>query len=132
MYEFIDIISNKTGTAIENKSRKSNRNTHHNAYTSSLGLHRALWNGLLSKSISGLVALQAFPKSPTATALVEQFSTPHDQGITYGQRLYGFFLPPETGNYIFAASCTDECMLSLSKTDEETKKDTIITHNAGR
>lgn len=105
-------------------------NTTHINYT--LGLHRGIWNGLSSKTIKAMTSLKSYPKAPHVSYIVDQFSTPRDKGIKYGQRLYGYFVPPESGNYIFAASCTDECKLSLSNTDEESKKDVIISHDAGR
>lgn len=91
-----------------------------------------MWTGLTAKNIKGMTGLPTYPKKPTAAYVIDQFSTPRDQGLRYGQRLFGYFVPPETGNYIFAASCTDECKLLLSQTDEEEKKDAIITHDASR
>ena len=91
-----------------------------------------MWTGLTAKNIKSLTSLKSYPRSPAASYIVDSFSTPRDEGLKYGQRLHGYFVPPESGNYIFAASCTDECKLSLSKSDEESKKDVIISHEAGR
>ena len=103
-----------------------------NSKISPLGLRRAMWTGMRAQNLQTLFSLPTYPKTPVAQYTIEQFSTPRDQNLKYGQRLFGFFLPPETGNYIFAASCTDECKLYLSKNDEEGKRQEIIQHEAGR
>ena len=91
-----------------------------------------MWTGLTAKSIKALTSLKSYPKSPAAEYIIDTFSTPRDEGLKYGQRLHGYFVPPDTGGYIFAASCTDECKLYLSKSDEQDRKDLIISHEAGR
>ena len=69
-----------------------------------------------------------YPEKPSTYYIIDKFSSPREKGSKYGQRIYGYFLPPESGSYMFAASCSDECKLLLSKTDEERKKEEIINH----
>ncbi|XP_065646452.1 uncharacterized protein LOC100203116 isoform X33 [Hydra vulgaris] len=95
------------------------------------GLRRSMWTNLPTKDIAGLTSLKSYPKYPAASYVIDQFATPHDEGLQYGQRVYGYLIPPESGNYIFGTSCSDECKLLLSKNDEEDKKDIIIKHEPG-
>lgn len=77
--------------------------------------------------IKELTSLKAFPSNPTVSLTTQRFSTPRDRGMRYGQRVYGYFVPPETGNYIFAVSCTNNCDLLMSKNELEEKKEVILT-----
>lgn len=94
------------------------------------GLYRSLWTDLSKDGIEGMTSLKSYPNNPEASLYVQKFATPHDNGMRYGQRVYGYFVPPESGNYIFGTSCTDECKLLLSKTDKEEKKEEIISRDA--
>ena len=88
-----------------------------------------MWTNLKGSGIKGLTSLKTFPNAPSVSLTTQRFSTPRDTGMKYGQRLYGYFVPPETGNYIFAVSCTNECDLLLSKSEQEEKKEKILTRD---
>lgn len=92
-----------------------------------IGLHRDMWTNLRMNGIKNLTSLKSFPNTPSVSLTTQRFSTPRDTGMKYGQRLYGYFVPPETGNYIFAVSCTNECDLMMSKSDLAEKKEVILT-----
>ena len=89
-----------------------------------------MWINVDKKSIKNLTMLKSFPNLPSVSLTTQHFSTPRDVGMKYGQRIYGYFVPPENGDYIFAVSCTNDCNLLLSKSDLEEKKDTIITRDS--
>jgi hypothetical protein len=70
-------------------------------------------NGL---TIQDLTSLPAYPFSPDARAIlnVTVFPTPVSLTTTYGEKVYGFFIPPLTGDYVFWIAADDAGELYLS------------------
>lgn len=58
-----------------------------------------------------------FPDHPDRIEIISTFETPSNFGDGYGQRVYGWLEPPETGNYIFYLSSDDSSELYLSEDD---------------
>ena len=79
-------------------------------------------------NIKSFTTIPNYPQKPTDVSSLEKFSTPREKGRKFGQRVRGFFTAPHNGPYMFAVSCSDECKLFLSPTDEEEKKSLIIEH----
>ena len=59
----------------------------------------------------------SFPDQPAGTNLLAEFEAPTDVADSYGQRVRGFLLPPNTGDYTFWIASDDYSALYLS-TDE--------------
>lgn len=89
---------------------------------------RELWEPLIVNSIKSFTSIPNYPQKPTYISNIDKFSTPREKGKKFGQRIKGFFTAPQSGPYMFAVSCSDECKLFLSQTDEEEKKSLIIDH----
>lgn len=92
----------------------------------------------LPQDLNGMAALNAspkFPDEPDARDSIEDFDAPFNIGDYYGQRIRGWFLPPQNGDYTFYSSCDDDCELFVSKDDDPMNKKMILsqedwsTHN---
>jgi hypothetical protein len=70
-----------------------------------------------SGQLSELLNDPSFPDQPSSTNLLAEFEAPTDVADSYGQRVRGFLLPPNTGNYTFWIASDDYSALYLS-TDE--------------
>ncbi|PYJ84239.1 MAG: hypothetical protein DME22_13545, partial [Verrucomicrobia bacterium] len=82
------------------------------------GLLREVWTGIPGTAVSDLTNNPAYPDNPTSTNYVTDFfEAPINIDDSYGQRMHGFILPPQTGSYTFWISSDDNSTLFLS-TDE--------------
>ncbi len=90
------------------------------------GLKREVWTGLpAGQALGDLTNWLYFPHSPDQTGYVQNFKAPTGFGENYGQRLSGFVIPPESGNYTFWIASDDGGELSLSSDASATNKKTI-------
>jgi len=80
---------------------------------------REVWQGLPGTIVSDLTSSPNYPGNPTSTNLVTgYFEAPIDVLDQYGQRMHGYLVPPQTGNYTFWIASDDGGELWLS-TDED-------------
>lgn len=72
-----------------------------------------IWEGWCGSRIEDLKRNRHFPLYPSVKAnLTRFFAQWFETG--YGERIFGYLHPPETGNYTFAVSCDDNCEVWLS------------------
>ena len=91
------------------------------------GLIREVYNN--STTIFSVEALKRnpkYPQSPDSYGTINVFDAPHNVAEHYGQRIRGWFIAPETGNYTFYSSCDDFCELYLSNDTDSKNKVLII------
>ncbi|MCW1914010.1 PA14 domain-containing protein [Luteolibacter sp. GHJ8] len=94
------------------------------------GLKREVWTGLPGgQALSGLTNWLYFPYSPDLTGYTHNFKAPTGYGENYGQRLSGYVIPPETGNYTFWIASDDAGQLSLSSDANPANRKVIGTVN---
>jgi len=70
------------------------------------------------------------PASTNAAAFLNYlaaFETPSGQGVNYAERVSGFFLPPQTGDYVFFVASDDDSDLFLSTDANPANKHLIAT-----
>ena len=60
-----------------------------------------MWLNMDGFSIKSLLRNAMFPSTPDLRTLAHNFEEPPNLGESYASRLYGWFAPPETGNYQF-------------------------------
>ncbi len=82
------------------------------------GLTRNLYNGIGGDAVLNLTRSPLFPDRPTDTSVLSEFEAPSNVGDNYGQRLWGYVIPPLTGNYRFWIASDDESELRLSLDDQ--------------
>ena len=67
------------------------------------GLVREVFTNL-KRDLTGMPSLNAdpkFPDEPDAKDNIDDFDAPFNIGDHYGQKISGWFLAPQTGNYVF-------------------------------
>ncbi len=95
------------------------------------GVLREVYEGIAGTTIPDLTNSPAYPNSPTSTNYVTDFfEAPINAADYYGQRIRGFVIPPQTGNYVFWISSDDDGSLYLS-TDESPANKQLIAYVAG-
>lgn len=76
---------------------------------------REVYTGISGGTISDLTNHWSYPNSPSFTNwITDAFEAPANYADNYGQRLRGYIVPPETGNYVFWISSDDYSELWLS------------------
>jgi hypothetical protein len=72
------------------------------------------WLNLPGTAVSDLTSNANYPSNPDSSTFVDAFQSPADWADNYGQRLWGWLKPPETGDYTFWIAGDDEQQLWLS------------------
>ncbi|MFM1942668.1 MAG: hypothetical protein RI897_1650 [Verrucomicrobiota bacterium] len=87
---------------------------------------REVWTGIGGTSVSDLTSNPSYPNNPSSTNLVtDYFESPTDVLENYGQRMHGYVVPPQSGNYTFWIASDDGGELWLS-TDEDPANARVI------
>lgn len=69
-------------------------------------------------------------RAPDFSAAVTQFGGPWGARDNYSSRIFGFFIPPSNGNYVFFVASDDQSNLYLS-TDDQPANKKLIAQEAG-
>lgn len=77
--------------------------------------------------VADLIAHPSFPSQPTSEAILNDFEAPTNVAENYGQRVRGFVLPPQTGDYVFWLASDDGGALFLSTDESPANKVEIAT-----
>jgi len=78
------------------------------------GIRREVFNAVNGLTVADLTNSARFPKQPSSFAIRSSFEAPRDVGDNYGQRMRGYIVPPETGDYTFWIASDDASTLLLS------------------
>jgi len=71
-----------------------------------------------------------YTNPPTLVNYLASFETPSGQGDNYAERVSGFFIPPESANYVFFVAADDDSDLFLSTDANPTNKHLIAQETA--
>jgi PKD repeat protein/glucose/arabinose dehydrogenase len=82
------------------------------------GLLRQFWNGVSGSLVSDLTANANYPNSPSGSNIITSFQGPTAFGNSYGTRVRGYIVVPQTGNYTFTLTSDDQSILYLSPNAE--------------
>lgn len=94
------------------------------------GITREWWSGITGSLVTNLTGNAAYPNSPTSTETIAAlFEAPLNVAESYGQRMHGYFIAPETGSYRFyiASDDTSELWLSTNSTTASAVKIASVT-----
>jgi hypothetical protein len=72
----------------------------------------------------------AYTNSPTSINYLTSFETPAGQGSSYAERVSGFFIPPQTTDYVFFLAADDDSDLFLSIDSNPANKRLIAQETA--
>lgn len=70
-------------------------------------LKREVWTDVAGYHVASLTADPGFPHSPDETTDLETFEAPKNTGDNYGQKISGYVVAPETGDYRFWIASDD-------------------------
>jgi hypothetical protein len=73
---------------------------------------------------------QAFSTPPTFTHYLTSFEDPSSADVNYTERVSGYFIPPQTGDYVFFVCADDDADLFLSTDATPAQKHLIATETA--
>lgn len=79
-----------------------------------------------AKTVDDVIKTPAYPNSPTHVGWLDGLDSPRDIGTYYALRIQSVFIAPQSGQYVFAASCDDKCSVYLSSTDSSADNKEII------
>lgn len=88
-----------------------------------------------SKRMMPLRALDAiyhshkFPNEPDSKEIIDRFDAPTRIGYQYGQLIWGWFIAPLDGEYVFYTACDDACDLYMSPDEGKDHIRKIISQN---
>jgi len=82
------------------------------------GITRQWWTGIPGTAVSALTSSGRFPGQPDGEEVISGagavFQSPSGWGDNYGQRMFGYFIAPTTGNYTFCIAADETAELWLS------------------
>ncbi len=79
------------------------------------GIKRRFYPGIPGTDVASLVNHHTFPHHPASRNIISNFfEAPTDIDDNYGQHLFTWIVPPQTGNYIFTIASDDNSHLYLS------------------
>lgn len=78
------------------------------------GLNYDRWGSITGTSTNDLAANANYPNRYNETGFIYNFKGPENYSDDYGTRVYGYIVPPTTGNYQFNVTGDDNVKLYLS------------------
>ncbi|MEM7790415.1 MAG: hypothetical protein AAF546_03345 [Verrucomicrobiota bacterium] len=95
-------------------------------------VRRDVWNGMSGRTISRLINHTKFPLDPGKRLWLSTLDLPESesQGNSYGQRIYGLIVAPETAKYKFWIAGDETTELWLSSDESAYNKDLICSLDA--
>jgi hypothetical protein len=104
------------------------------AFVGGNGIAHRYWEGITVNTIETLTSDPRFPNNPTWSSIEPLFEYPPngggEGGSNYGNMLFGWLYPPETGDYIFFTCSDDPSNLYLS-TDDNPANKKLIAQESG-
>ncbi|HEX5221035.1 MAG TPA: Ig-like domain-containing protein [Verrucomicrobiae bacterium] len=88
---------------------------------------RYYWTNISGSSLSSLTNLLAFPHYPDGTSFTNVFEGPPTFGDFYGTRMFGYLIPPTSGDYTFWIASDDNSELWLSRNHEPANAEIIAS-----
>lgn len=88
-------------------------------------MKREVWTGIGGNAISDLTGHTKFYGTPDIIETIDGSEAPSNWGENYGQRLRGYIIAPESGDYTFWIAGDDNCELSLSTDDSKFNKQRV-------
>lgn len=92
------------------------------------GLIREVYKEIRSSGqMRSLYHDKKYPFKPDEISLITNFDVPQNIDDNYGQRVRGYFVAPENGEYKFYSSCDDMCELYLSMDSQSNHVSKILS-----
>jgi len=89
---------------------------------SSGAINAEVWKDVPGKDIDAFVKTPQFKNDAPEIVELDRLAFPRGSGDSYGVRIRGYLVPPESGDYRFFISADDRGVLSLSTDDDPANK----------
>lgn len=100
------------------------------------GVTREFYSGISNTAVTNLTTSTKFiNEQPDSVTTLTNFETPSNVGDNYGQRVRGYFVAPQTGNYKFVIASDDKSELWLgtdTSTNNKVKIAAVTTYTGSR
>ena len=111
-----------TGTR---RSTPSGSNTIPEKYDEEIGVKRMG----PQRALDALYRSHKFPNEPDSKEILDRFDAPTRVGYQYGQLIWGWFIAPIDGEYIFYTACDDACDVYMSPDEGKDHIRKIVSQN---
>ncbi|MFQ5447588.1 MAG: LamG-like jellyroll fold domain-containing protein, partial [Saprospiraceae bacterium] len=91
------------------------------------GISFERWGNVSGTKTYDLTTSKNYPNNYDEAGTLTSFQGPDDFDDNYGTRVYGYLIPPETGNYQFNLTCDDSGELFLSSDETFANKSSIAS-----
>lgn len=81
------------------------------------------------RALDALYRSHKFPNEPDSKEILDRFDAPTRVGYQYGQLIWGWFIAPLDGEYIFYSACDDACDIYMSPDEGKDHIRKIISQN---
>ena len=81
------------------------------------------------RALDALYRSHKFPNEPDSKEILDRFDAPTHVGYLYGMLVWGWFIAPLDGEYIFYTACDDACDLYMSPDEGKDHIRKIISQN---
>eukprot|EP00111_Clytia_hemisphaerica_P016223 TCONS_00047991-protein len=81
------------------------------------------------RALDALYRSHKFPNEPDSKEILDRFDVPTHIGYLYGMLVWGWFIAPLDGEYIFYTACDDACDLYMSPDEGKDHIRKIISQN---
>ncbi|MBK9017298.1 MAG: hypothetical protein IPM82_26385 [Saprospiraceae bacterium] len=89
------------------------------------GLTYDRWGSISGTLVNDLISNSNYPNNYNETGFISSFQGPQNYSDNYGTRVYGYLVPPTTGNYVFNVTGDDNVQLYLSTDQDRLNKQMI-------
>ena len=83
----------------------------------------------MMRALDALYKSHKFPNEPDSKEILDRFDAPTRVGYQYGQLIWGWFIAPLDGEYIFYSACDDACDIYMSPDEGKDHIRKIISQN---
>jgi hypothetical protein len=116
------VMMNNLTTASGDQMPATQQFTFNHLFSNLGTIYHEYWFGIGGNAVSDLTNIAAYPNNPSGRDLLTSFEAPNGFGENYGQRVRGYLVPPQTGNYRFWIASDDNSELWLSTDDTSANK----------
>ena len=88
---------------------------------------REYWTGIAGSAVADLTNNANYPNSPNSSSYLSSFQGPTNLANSYGTRVRGYIIAPQTGSYVFTATSDDASVVYLSLNADPIYKQVICS-----
>jgi hypothetical protein len=79
------------------------------------GVTRHVWKNITGSDVSDMTSIANYPETPDVNEVMATYEAPSNWGANYGQRVFGYVIPPADGDYTFFIRSDDQGQLFINQ-----------------